>query len=106
MLTRENLYPYQGRAVQFAKDVPNCMLMMAMGLGKTVSVCTAYHDLRNTFDVRRMLVSAPLRVARKVWSDEVQEWSHLQGLKVVPIVGTEKQRLGAAHNEAEHQTHH
>jgi len=104
MLTRENLYPYQGRAVQFAKDVPNCMLMMDMGLGKTVSVCTAYRDLRNTFDVRRMLVSAPLRVARKVWSDEVQEWSHLQGLKVVPIVGTEKQRLDALNTEADIHT--
>ena len=103
-LSRENHYPYQRRAIQFVKDVPKCMLMMDMGLGKTTVVETAYRDLRNTFDVRRMLVSAPLRVARKVWKDEAQEWSHLQGLKVVPIVGTVEERIRAINTEADIHT--
>ena len=59
-----------------------------MGLGKTVSALTAYTDLVASYDARRMLVTAPLRVARDVWDAEVNEWSHLQGIEVAKITGT------------------
>jgi hypothetical protein len=66
-----------------------------MGLGKTVSTLTAYLDLLNAWRQSRLLVVAPLRVARKVWPDEVKGWGHLHGLKVSRIIGTPQQRWDA-----------
>ncbi|HZT03673.1 MAG TPA: DEAD/DEAH box helicase [Steroidobacteraceae bacterium] len=95
MRERGDLYPYQNRVVEFIKSHENCAIWVDPGLGKTVSTLTAFADLRDAFDAERMLVVAPLRVARRVWHAEVQDWAHLQGLTVSRIVGTEKQRLAA-----------
>ena len=101
MLQRSDLYPYQGRISNFITDHVRAMIFADMGLGKTVSTLTAYADMRDRFDARRMLVSAPLRVARKVWSDEVNEWEHLRHLKVARIVGTPEERLAALNSDAD-----
>lgn len=66
-----------------------------MGGAKTVSSLTAFGDLQESFGARHALVVAPLRVARKVWSDELTEWAHLQGLTISKIIGTQAQRLAA-----------
>lgn len=95
MLSRSDFKPYQDRLVQWQKDHPASGAWVFMGAGKTVSTLTAYDDLRQSFDARRMLVAAPLRVAQTVWSDEVETWEHLRHLKVVKILGTEKERLRA-----------
>lgn len=69
---------------------------MRMGLGKTVSALTAVLYLKSKNKVKKVLVVAPLRVARKVWPDEVKKWSHTRKqLSISPIVGTPKQRLSA-----------
>jgi SNF2 family DNA or RNA helicase len=86
-LTRNDLLPYQNRIVDFIKRHEACALWVDMGLGKTVSTETAYLDLLNSFDARRMLVVAPKRVARKVWSDEIKKWSHLNGLTISCATG-------------------
>lgn len=88
MLTRDDLYPFQNRTVQHIRDNPACACWLDMGLGKSVSALTAFLDGANAFDVRHMLVVAPLRVARDVWDDEVNAWSHLQGIEVAKITGT------------------
>lgn len=93
MLTREDLRPYQRRIVEHIKEHPNCALWVDMGLGKTVSSLTALKDLIESFDVHRILIIAPLRVARKTWDDEIEEWAHLEGLSTAHIIGTESQRL-------------
>lgn len=103
-LHRSQLYPYQQRAAEFIKANPNCALWIDCGLGKTVATQTAYLDLLNSFDANHGLVIAPLRVARKVWTDEVQEWSHLQDLDIVHIGGTEKQRQKAIRTRADLHT--
>ena len=67
-----------------------------MGLGKTSCTLTAIDDLLfNSFDIGRVLVIAPKRVAESTWSDEVEKWEHLKGLRVSVIAGTEKQRIAA-----------
>lgn len=104
MLNRSNLYAYQQRGTQFIKDHEACAGMIDCGLGKTVMGLTAYSDLANSFDARRALVVAPLRVARKVWSDEVDEWAHLQGIEVAKIVGTPAQRMAALRTPADVHT--
>ena len=104
MLTRDNLYPYQRRLVEFIKTHPNCAAFVDMGLGKSVSTLTAYHDMLDSFDTQHALVIAPLRVARKTWPDEVQTWAHLQDLDVIHIGGTEKQRQKAMRTRADIHT--
>lgn len=94
MLTREQLYPYQGKASAFVKANPFCALWKDMGLGKTVSALTAGLDLIQSFEVRKILVIAPVRVARKVWSDEIKRWAHLQGLTISCCVAGEQQMTG------------
>lgn len=54
----------------------------------------------NRFEVDRVLVIAPLRVARDTWPQEIEKWSHLKGLKYSVVVGTEKQRLEALYANA------
>lgn len=104
MRQRSDFYVPQKLITDFIKDKPNCAVHAGMGTGKTVSSLTAFQDLQNNFDAQRALVVAPLRVARKVWSDEIDEWSHLQGITVAKIIGTEKQRLEAMRTRADIHT--
>lgn len=104
MRSREDLFPYQRHAVDFIKAHPNCALWVDMGLGKTVSTLTAFADLQDSMHVSRMLVIAPKRVARRVWSDEVKEWGHLKGLTVSRIVGSEKECFEALKTPADIHT--
>ncbi len=91
-LNRSNLLPYQERAVQWVKDHEHCALWIDLGLGKSVSTLTAYADMLETFDVRRALVIAPLRVARRVWTDEIQNWSHLHRITASRAIGPAAKR--------------
>lgn len=95
MKTRADLDPKQLQAAEFIRTRLNCALWMDMGLGKTISTLTAIAYLFENFYVRRVLVVAPLRVARKVWSDEVKAWAHVNHLTVSCVTGTEKERLAA-----------
>lgn len=101
MLSRENLYPYQERISGYTKDTPFGLCAVDMGLGKTVSYLTGYVDLLNSFDAAHLLVAAPLRVARKVWTDEIKRWSHLHGLSASLIIGTPQQRWEAMNRRAD-----
>lgn len=80
---------------------PYCGLWKDMGLGKTASTLTAIVDLMNMFEVGKVLVIAPLRVARKVWSDEIAAWEHTRSLKVSKIIGTPSERLAAMKADAD-----
>jgi SNF2 family DNA or RNA helicase len=91
-LGRNDLRPYQHRAVEWIKSHDNCALWLDMGLGKTTSTLTAYADLLASFDVRRALVIAPLRVARRVWTDEIAEWSHLNHITASRAIGPAAKR--------------
>lgn len=104
MLQRSDLYPYQRKIASFITEHENTFAMVDMGLGKTVSGLTAFLDLYESFEARRMLVIAPVRVAQRVWSDEVQRWAHLRGLTVARIVGTPKQRMAALRTPADVHT--
>jgi len=47
------------------------------------------------FEIRKVLVIAPLRVARDTWPSEIKKWEHLKGLSYSVAVGTEKERIDA-----------
>jgi SNF2 family DNA or RNA helicase len=65
-----------------------------MGTGKTVTTLTAINQLLfDRLENGPALVIAPKRVAEDTWAKEAAKWEHLQHLRVVKIMGTEKQRL-------------
>lgn len=67
-----------------------------MGLGKSVITLSAIFDLcLDSFLVCKVLVIAPLRVARDTWPAEINKWDHLKGLSYSVAVGTEKERIDA-----------
>ena len=53
------------------------------------------------FEVSKVLVIAPLRVARDTWPAEAKKWKHLEDLRLSIVVGTEPQRNAALNTEAE-----
>lgn len=97
----EDLYPYQHRMIQHIRENPSCALWVDMGLGKSVSTLTAIKGMLEDFDAAHVLVVAPLRVARKTWTDEIETWAHLRGLTTSKIIGTAQQRLAGALRSAD-----
>jgi SNF2 family DNA or RNA helicase len=95
MLHRFDFRAYQDRAEDFVVDHENCALWLDPGLGKTSITLTAFARMLASCEVRRMLVVAPLRVARKVWSDEIKSWSHLDGLSISRMTGTWEEKFAA-----------
>jgi len=95
MLVRSDIRDYQSRVNVHQLQNAASAAFVFMGAGKTVSTETTFLDLLDGFEVRRMLVVAPLRVARNVWSDELKEWEHLQHLSISTITGTVEERMKA-----------
>ena len=95
-----NPYDYQKYATNFIKTHKEAVLLLDVGLGKTSCALTAIKDLLDSGEVKKVLVIAPLRVAKITWSDEIQKWDHLSGLRYSVVVGTEKQRLKALEKDA------
>lgn len=94
-------HPYQEYAITRILDTPHIGLFLDMGLGKTVSALTAVDKLINDrFEVQRVLVIAPLRVAKLTWAAEVDKWDHLS-LKVTKVLGGESKRLRALAENAD-----
>lgn len=70
-------HEYQRYAINYIEDHPFVAVLLDMGLGKTSITLTAVADLLfDSFEVHKVLVIAPLRVARDTWSAELQKWDH------------------------------
>ena len=94
------LHDYQEYAVKFIEEHKIAALLLDMGLGKTITTLTAINNLiYDLFEVRKVLIIAPLRVARDTWSAEVQKWDHLKHLRYSVAVGTE--RIAALNADAD-----
>ena len=97
-----DLHSYQKFCVDFIEEHPNCGVFLDMGLGKTIISLTAIsHLLYDSFEVSRVLIIAPLRVARDTWIAELSKWEHLRGLKMERVIGTPKERVAALSRRAE-----
>ena len=95
-------HAYQSYAVSRIIDQPEIGLLLEMGLGKTVITLTATNELLyEPFEVRRVLVVAPLRVAQTVWSTEAAKWDHLRHLKVSRVLGSASERRAALAEDAD-----
>lgn len=97
-----NPHSYQQYAIEYIKTHPIAAVLLDMGLGKTSITLTAIVDLLfDYFEIHKVLVVAPLRVARNTWSAEIAKWEHLQDLKYSIAVGTEADRLTALKAKAD-----
>lgn len=94
-------YEYQAKATHFVLEHPECCLFLDMGLGKSVITLTALQQLIDYCEINRTLVVAPKKVAETTWTTEAAKWSHLQGLSVAKVMGTEKQRKMALTEKAD-----
>lgn len=95
-------HDYQKYAIDFIKKNPVSALLLDMGLGKTIITLTAIHDLMfDSFEVQRVLIIAPLRVARDTWSAEIEKWEHLKNLTYSVAVGTVEERFSALKQKAD-----
>lgn len=95
-------HDYQKYAADFIITHPISALLLDMGLGKTSITLTAINNLLfDSFEVHKVLVVAPLRVARDTWSAEIEKWEHLKNLRYSVVVGTEQERLNALRTPAD-----
>lgn len=95
-------HSYQEYATQWILNKEKSGLLMDMGLGKTVVTLTAIVELMyNMFDVSKVLVIAPLRVADTTWQDEIEKWEHLKYLKLSKVLGSKKNRIVALYKKAD-----
>ena len=72
------------------------ILGYGLRLGKTVLTLTALNNLLfDSFEIHKILIIAPLRVARDTWPSEIEKWDHLKDLKYSVALGSEKERKAA-----------
>ena len=95
-------HDYQAYAINYIESHPISTVFLDMGLGKTSITLTAIKNLLfDSFEVYKVLVIAPLRVARDTWTAEVDKWDHLRSLICSVAVGTEAQRKAALMRKAD-----
>ena len=95
-------HEYQNYCVSKLIENKAFSLFLDCGLGKTVITLTAIDNLMyDYFDVAKVLVIAPLRVAQDTWSKECEKWEHLKGLRISKILGAEKERKRALNKKAD-----
>ena len=101
-LAERDLHDYQRFCVEFIEAHPQCGVFLDMGLGKTAIALTAVsHLLYDSFEVSRVLIIAPLRVARDTWIAELGKWEQLHGLRLERVLGTPRERIAALSRKAD-----
>jgi SNF2 family DNA or RNA helicase len=81
-------HEYQKYAKDWIISKPSSGLFLDLGMGKTISTLTALQELMHDyFEVGKVLVIVPLRVARDTWSNEKDKWNHLNYLKISKVLG-------------------
>lgn len=95
-------HAYQEYAIDYIKTHPAAAILLGCGCGKTVIALTAIDDmLHDSFEIRKILIVAPIRVAQASWPDEIRKWDHLSDIRFSVAVGTRQQRLAALKADAE-----
>ena len=93
---------YQSYCIQRIVQDPAVGLFLRPGLGKTSITLTAVNVLRYLrWEIARVLVIAPKKVAEATWSKEAAKWDHLQHLKVITVLGSTAKRIRALNTPAD-----
>lgn len=95
-------HKYQEYAKDWIIEKEKSGLLLDMGLGKSVITLTAIDDLMfDYFEIEKVLIIAPLRVAEFTWDAEIEKWDHLKDLKISKVLGPEKKRIEALEVKAD-----
>lgn len=95
-------HEYQQFCIDFLLSHPAAGLFLKPGMGKTsIALTAADRLLYDRFEVSKVLVIAPLRVAEDTWSRESEKWDHLRHLRISKVLGTARQRLAALARSAD-----
>ena len=95
-------HAYQQHCIEQILKVKKLGLFLDMGLGKTVTTLTAVKELKyNRFQVRRVLIIAPKKVAEGTWTKEAAKWDHTKMLRVSPVLGSQTKRIRALNTPAD-----
>jgi SNF2 family DNA or RNA helicase len=95
-------HAYQTFATEFIESNAISAVLIACGLGKSIITLTAVQNLLfDSFEVHKVLVIAPLRVARDTWPSEITKWDHLTLLRASVAVGSTVERLEALERKAD-----
>lgn len=93
---------YQKYCIEKVIENENIGLMLDMGLGKTIITLTAITELKfNYFDVNKVLIIAPKKVAESTWGNEIDKWRHLKDLKISKVLGSLTKRIKALNTRAD-----
>ena len=99
---RYSPHEYQRFTTEYIEAHPVSAIFLDCGLGKTSITLTAVNDLMfDSFEIHRVLVVVPIRVASFSWPAEIEKWDHLVGLKYSVAVGTAAERLAALRRQAD-----
>ena len=74
--------PYQRLMFDYVLSRPRCMVFAFMGAGKSSAVLWAILAMLMIGYSKRVLILAPLRVAKSTWPDEVTKWSMFSDLRI------------------------
>ena len=95
-------HDYQRHCISRILETKKIGLFLDMGLGKTVTTLTAIRELKyNRFQVRKVLVIAPKKVAEGTWTREKDKWDHTRMLRVSPVLGSLAKRIRALNTPAD-----
>lgn len=93
---------YQAFCINRIVSDPAVGLFLDMGLGKTVITLSAIQDLKyNRFEVGKVLVIAPKKVAEATWSKEASKWEQLKHLRIQTVLGSQTKRIRALNTPAD-----
>lgn len=95
-------HAYQQHCIDKIIETNKLGLYLDMGLGKTVTTLTAIRELKyDRFQVRRVLVIAPKKVAEGTWTKEKDKWEHTKILRVSQVLGSQAKRIRALNTPAD-----
>jgi len=100
MLSKNDLKPYQNKAINYILEKKRCGLNLDMGLGKTICSLTAFARVKDK-EVKKLLIIAPLNVAKNVWHKELFKWKHVQHLTYNICCGDSNARRRALEDDVD-----
>ena len=95
-------HEYQRIAIERVMENTHYGLLLDMGLGKTISTLYAIEQLMyDSFEVQKVLIIAPKKVAESTWAQEARKWTQTKHLRVASILGSAADRIKAVESEAD-----
>nr|DAU28969.1 MAG TPA: Helicase of the snf2 rad54 family [Caudoviricetes sp.] len=95
-------HEYQRIAIERVMENTHYGLLLDMGLGKTISTLYAIEQLMyDSFEVQKVLIIAPKKVAESTWAQEARKWNQTKHLRVASILGSANDRIQAVESEAD-----